>query len=416
MAKTFSGGIKIRRFPLPFFADEAEKPSQIRLTIPADRPLAVSAGGAVKRGSLLAPACEELPALYSGLGGTVSSLEQKDGQTVITVTADLSLPDAEPLPVPSEELRHMEPDALRRLLLERGITPPSQGKRAMKCLLVDCSGDDPYCEAPAALTLRFAGDVVGGAKILMKLLSVTKCLFSVCDGHLDVANELERYLTSRRMLRVAIVKDKFPQSLPHLLVSSHFGVEINCRTPLDNTGYAVVSPRLCKEVFDALAKGVPPTDAVLTLAEAKVRKGSAQVVTVPVGTAFKEVPSLVGRTLSDEERTATGGGFRSRPVSGGETVTPLTESVILLPPPKKKESKPAACNGCGRCDAACPLHLLPSRLYFAVKRGQKKIASRFGAEECIGCGVCSLVCPAALPLTEEILSYQANLTGESDEG
>jgi electron transport complex protein RnfC len=285
----------------------------------------------------------------------------------------------------------------------------------MKQLIVDCTGDDPYNESRAVLCHTCAGDVVGGAKILMKLLTVRQTVFSVSVDRNQVVDELNAYIPAKsKMLRTEVVRSKFPQSVPHLLVSSLFDLEINSGIPMGKTGYTVVSPMLCKAVFDALAKGIPYTDATVTLAEEPLTSEHIRVLTVPIGTPLSEVLTLCGRTLQESERLTTGGGYRAQPAILKDLVTAETEAVSLLAVKIKKRL--GICIGCGRCGDGCPMRLNPAILYEAAMADRQKAALRLDIDACIGCGTCTASCPAGIPLAETITAYRAEITGGSDEG
>ena len=415
VAYSFGGGLRLRRVKLPVWSQEVLTSKTITLSVAPSRPLALREGDTVGRGGLVAEPFEGQAARYSGIGGIVHAIREEENGKTVVIVRDATVPDAEPLPPVEERLADMTEESLRTLLLARGVTPPDAGEKALKHLIVDCTGDDPFNESRAALCRACAGDVVGGAKILMKLLTVRQTVFSVSEDRTKVADELNAYIPAKsRMLRTEVVRSKFPQAVPHLLVSSLFDLEINSGIPMSKTGYAVVSPMLCKAVFDALAKGIPYTDATVTLAEEPLTSGHIRVLTVPFGTPLSEVLTLCGRTLQENERLTTGGGYRALPALPDDPVTADTEAVSLLAVKTKKRL--GICIGCGRCGDACPMRLNPAILYEAAMADRRKAARRLDIDACIGCGTCTASCPAGIPLAETITAYRAEITGGSDEG
>ncbi len=411
MAKSFSGGLRVRRYGYPLLPAEAERPERILLTTAPGQSPCVKKGDRLGRGGLVAASHEGNATLYSGIGGTVTAVETTPEGTLIAIARDDAVSPAEPLPPAEGRLADMTEETLRTMLLERGVTPPPKNEKAGRALIVDCSGDDPYNESRSAVCESYAGDVVGGAKILMKLLSVRSCVFAVSKARLAVADGLDEYIPARsKMLKVVLVKSKYPQAEPHLLVSSLFNLEINTAIPMERTGFTVVSPMLCKAVFDALAKGVPHTDAVITVSEEALSPESTYLMTAPLGTELDGLLALCGFTPRKGDRLTVGGGYRARPAEPHAVVTDAVEAVTLLYL-RKKQHPEASCVGCGRCDRVCPLRLMPSRLYEAAVKNDRRLADRLAVEACMSCGACSASCPAALPLAETITAFMREIEG-----
>jgi len=404
----------VKRGSYPLLPAEVERPQRIiRITAPG-QPLSVKKGDKLGRGGLIAAPFEGHAALYSGINGTVTAVREDPQGSLIAITRADDVAMAEPLPPVEGSLADMTEDYLRAVLLARGVTPPPINEKAGRALIIDCTGDDPYNESPSAVCEKFAGDVVGGAKILMKLLSVRRCVFAVSKERLSVADGLDEYIPTRsKMLKVELIKSKYPASEPHLLVSSLFNLEINADLPMEKTGFTVVSPMLCKAVFDAMARGIPHTDTIVTVAEEALDPKSTYLLTVPLGTELDALLLLCGILPRKGDRLTTGGGYRAKHAEPHATVTDEVAAVTLLYPRKKLRTN-ASCVGCGRCDRVCPVRLMPSRLYEAALKDDRRLADRLAVEACIGCGCCSLTCPARLPLAETISAFRNEIEGGAD--
>lgn len=415
MAHRFGGGLRLKRLRDPALTGEPLSPESITLSLAPSRPLAVCPGDPVGRGGLVAPAFDGAAAVYSGISGRIRCVQQEAESLTVILDRDALVPKAAPLPPVEGRLAELSADTLRTLLTERGVTPPASGESAYRFLLVNGIDDDPFTESRSTLCRQHAGDVVGGAKILMKLLAIRQATFVLSKDRPSAAEEISAYVPKgSRMLRVQALASRYPQADPRMLISSLFNLEISPALPLTKTAYCVVTPMLCKAVFDALAKGIPYTDATVTLAEEPLTDNSIGVVTVPFGTAVSQLPSLCGRPLREHQRLTVGGGFRAVPADEAPFVTPETEAVSLLAVPTKRRF--GVCIGCGRCGNACPIRLSPAILYETAMADRHGAAKRLDIDACLGCGSCTASCPAGLPLSETIRAYRSQLTGGSDEG
>ena len=74
--------------------------------------------------------------------------------------------------------------------------------------------------------------------------------------------------------------------------------------------------------------------------------------------------------------------------------------VCLADSERRKETPESVCIRCGKCVAACPMHLSPIFIAQALRQNETGKLSRLHPQDCIECGCCSFVCPARIPLVE----------------
>ena len=67
---------------------------------------------------------------------------------------------------------------------------------------------------------------------------------------------------------------------------------------------------------------------------------------------------------------------------------------------RRKEGAESVCIRCGKCVAACPMHLAPVFIARALRLNELHKLPRLHPEDCMACGCCSYVCPASIPLLE----------------
>jgi Na+-translocating ferredoxin:NAD+ oxidoreductase subunit C len=87
-----------------------------------------------------------------------------------------------------------------------------------------------------------------------------------------------------------------------------------------------------------------------------------------------------------------------------------TSGVVVLT--EKESARPPAlpCISCGRCLAACPVFLNPSRLGQMAQLGMyERMAEEYHLNDCMLCGSCSYVCPSNIPLSQMFALGKAGL-------
>lgn len=414
MIRSFGGGIRIKKRIITESIQSRADFSSVTYTVREGAALAAKEGQTVMAGALLSPCDRDNAATICGISGRVTSVsENGDGTRLITVTAEQTDSyELEPAPaVPlSKSLKDCMPEELSIKLLERGVGPIRVGAKAPQVLTVNCGGS-ALNSLGVSLALQYPREIVGGAKILMKLFGVRKCIFAVPDTALIAAQSIERCLQSRSpLIKVSVFKDKYPSD-PHLTVRATSGVEINAYKRPENAGYPVVDPRLCLQVYKALAEGESIYGALIYVTDAD---GEARLVHVPYGAPLNDV------LVIPEGYTAV----RAEAVFGCAINGSLMDRDVYAVATVKDNAYPAKENGdcisCGRCDGICPAAILPSRLYGQLKRGVSPRWQRDELLSCFECGCCSAVCPAALPLSETIAegrttAIKAELNAPADE-
>jgi electron transport complex protein RnfC len=124
---------------------------------------------------------------------------------------------------------------------------------------------------------------------------------------------------------------------------------------------------------------------------------------VPFGTPLGFVLEQVG-FAGGTGRVILGGPMMGTAVSSLDVpITKATTAIVVLPVEPSAADTPRMypCIRCGRCVAACPMHLNPSQLgLLAAKREYRAMQERFHLDACFECGSCTYVCPAHIPLVQ----------------
>ena len=397
MKKTFIGGIGFTRKETDY--EELTSPDVKEITLEAcgEERLVIKEGGRVSKGSLVFSESEVEPALFSGINGTAESIKTENAITRIVIKADGDTDgdsaEAETLPPLDKPLTEYSAEELSRILLSRGVAPAKQGSKAAKVMTVDCGGN-AFNSSRLYLCINYPKQIIGGAKILMKLLGAGKCIFAIPSSCLDAAQRIESFLPSRSsVIKVSLFKEKYP-SLPHLTVCAVSNIEISAYKLPENAGYPVVTPHLCLAVYRALAEGIPLYEGYISITSAD---GKTATATVPYGAKliscidvpedFKAVKAERILESAIDEDLVMKSGLESIAAVKDENYPIITER---------------GCIGCRRCVDVCPGRLLPYQLHNGIERGKLSLSLKNELLSCFECGCCSAVCPSCLPICELI--------------
>ena len=265
-----------------------------------------------------------------------------------------------------------------------------------------------YLTRDYRLMLERAADLLEGARIIMKILGVQKCLIGVEDNKPEAIHKL-REIAGSAGIEIVPLKTKYPQGGEKMLIKALLDREVPPgKLPLD-VGTIVQNVGTAIAVRDAVVRGEPAITAVLTVSGKGIR--NPRNLVVPVGTAVRDVIEFCGGIHDNAVRIVVGGPMMG--ASQHTTRTPVvkaTSGILVLTEEEINKAAETTCLKCGRCVSLCALNLLPGRLARLSRLGRLEEAEKLSITACMECGTCAYECPAHIPLVQWIrLGKQAVL-------
>ncbi len=362
--------------------------------------------------------------IHASVSGMISAIEprlQFDGTSVLSVVIKNDrLSDFAP---PLE--RKVEPENLTGwevidLVTRAGIVGLSSGMSIgtklreaighVDTLIINGTECEPYLTADHRLMLDKGRRVAGGTKILMQTLCAKQAIIAVQTNKIDAINRLRSRLSDETGIQVAGLKVRYPLGAAKILIQKLTGRQIPTNGRPVDVKCALFSAATAAAVYDAVQKGRPLTERIVTVSGGALQE--PRNLFVPIGTPLEHLLDECGGLRSQPDRILLGGPMRgvALPQLSGVT-TKSTNALLFL---TRKECAPlpredAFCIRCGRCVKTCPMNLMP--LYFEQYRRKGRQAELVDLHimDCIECGSCSYVCPAHIPLLQSIRSVKAEL-------
>ncbi len=420
MAKrlTFYGGTTVegRKLTNRHRTEAAPSPASVTLKLRKNNIPCVNVGDHVCIGQMVADSSDydvDCP-VFSGISGTVSaiapctdSLGFKVNSIVIVndgcgTVADSVVPYGKSIieSTPGEIIETVKKAGIYGL---DGDSIPTHVKLRyaagkLKMLIINGAESEPYLTNEYRLMLEHPERVINGCKILLRALSVRQAVIAVEENKLAAINKLEENLGDSRLIKLKLLKTKYPQCDERMLVYALTGKEYAAETNLIREGYLVLNVQTAAQIFYTFYSGMPLTERRITVTGECV--ANPKNLHVPLGVCASYLAECCGGYKKEPGSVIFGGPFSGHAAAVPDApVDIFTTAVIALPEKEQKfRDNSPSCIRCGRCYEVCPMRLMPLYIAQNVNRGDYESCAGLNVLSCTLCGACEYVCPASVPL------------------
>ncbi len=363
--------------------------------------------------------------IYATVSGTVKGIEPRR-----VVTGDLInsiIVDNDGL---LEEVAYTphEPDKLDKkeiieLIKEAGIVGmggagfPTHVKLSPKepekieYVIANCAECEPYLTSDYRRMIEEPEKLVEGLKIILRLFDNAQGILAVEDNKPDCVKILTEMTQNEPKISVAALKTKYPQGAERQIIYATTGREINSKMLPADAGCVVDNVDTIVAVYHAVKEGKPLMNRIVTVTGDAVN--DPRNFYVRIGMNYKDLIEEAGGLKCTPEKIVSGGPMMGFALFDLNVPTTKTASALLcLTHDEVSAMEPTPCINCGRCVAACPSRLVPTRLAVLSEHYDEEGFVANDGMECVECGCCSYVCPAKRHLTQAIKSMRKNVLGK----
>jgi electron transport complex protein RnfC len=265
------------------------------------------------------------------------------------------------------------------------------------------------CECEPLLTadhwemLTYADDIIFGLKILLKAVKAEKGIIVIEDNKHDAIKLMESKTADLPNVEVVVAKTKYPQGAEKMLIKRVMNRWVpSGGLPMD-VGCVVSNVSTAKAISDAIQKGMPLVERVVTVSGERIKHPGNFIV--KIGTSVRELVDhcggVVGDGINDAAVTIKLGG----PMMGFECTdldVPVIKGNNGIIAIETAEWESVECIKCGRCVDVCPMELLP--LYYPKFAGEENwtAMNEKSVRDCIECRCCEYICSSKIPLVFSI--------------
>ncbi len=420
-----SAGVKIVPAPLP---KEVIIPLGMHIGAPATA--CVAKGDEVKVGTLIAKSSGFVSAnIYSSVAGKVTKIDSVfDASGYKKPAIIISVADEDVW----EESIDRSPELVRECSLdakaiidkinEAGIVglggatfpthvklSPPPGSKA-EVLIINAVECEPYLTSDHQLMLEHGEEILVGCTILMKALSVNKCIIGVENNKPDAIKHLSGLCAQYKGIEVMPLKVQYPQGGEKQLIDAVLSKQVKSGALPISTGAVVQNVGTIYAVYEAIQKNKPLLERVVTVTGKSLDKPANYLARI--GTPLKTLIEASGGIPENTGKIIGGGPMMGKALLSADLpVTKGTSGILLISQEESVRKPMRACIRCAKCVNVCPMGLNPTFLMVDTQQQDWERAERGHIVDCIECGSCSFTCPSNRPLLDFIRMGKQQVMG-----
>ena len=359
--------------------------------------------------------------VHSSVSGTVTAIEVHKhatrGECLSVVIKSDGKDTLHESVKPNKDLDSLTPDEIIEIVKEAGIVGmggagfPTFVKlkpaKPVDTVLLNGCECEPYLTADHKVLLAYADDVIYGLQAMVKTVAAKKGIIVIEDNKEDAIELMKAKTADIENIEVFVAKTKYPQGAEKMLIKNVMKRQVPSGGLPADVGCVVANISTTKAVSDAIQKGMPLIERVVTVTGEKIINPGNFIV--KIGTNTKDLIDYCGGVTDDDVLYKAGG-----PMMGfvlNDTNVPImkgSNGIIAIEP---DVSTPVECIKCGRCMDVCPMELTP--LYFAKLSDQEDWMGmkEKNVMDCLECRCCEFICSSKIPLVSKIRAGKNAIRG-----
>lgn len=352
--------------------------------------------------------------VHASVSGKIKSIAPKihsSGAEVMTITIQNDFLET---PCELNTPKNYEKMSLEEIVVairEAGIVGhggaefPAHGKISLglnktETIIVNGAECEPYITADHRLLLENSTEIIGGVKILSKILGVDDVIIAINPKCKSIVAKLKQAILDADI--TAVVKtvpnsgaQGYETNLIHVL--KHHWLAKGQR-PTD-ANYSIFNVGTLVAIYNLFNTGSPDISRVVTVDGSAI--ANPKNILAPLGTTIGDLIEFAGGFKEDPTKIVVGGPMMgTAQFSLDVPITAGTNGVLSFCKNEDKRIKNPSCLRCGKCVSACSLGLSPVHMNLYANKEMITEFNEIGGTDCIECGSCAYVCPARIQLVQ----------------
>lgn len=270
-------------------------------------------------------------------------------------------------------------------------------------LIINAAECEPFISVDCRSCIEQPEHILAGINALLKWIDFKQVIIGVEDNKPKAFETLRKIAASDDdkddRIKMMSLKSHYPQGAEKMMIYVTTGRIVPAGKLPSDVGCVVMNVETCAMIGRYLETGRPLISRSLTFGGAAVNK--SMNVRIPIGTKIQDVIDFCGGFSEDPEKIILGGPMMGMSLANTEGPLCKANNAIIAFKKNPRRDKPMwDCIRCGRCVAACPLSLMPTKIeeYCRTKNVEK--LKKANVMVCMECGSCAFHCPSSRPLVQ----------------
>lgn len=278
--------------------------------------------------------------------------------------------------------------------------------KTVDTLIINTAECEPYVTSDHREALENGRDVLEGVYKIKDILDVHRVLIAVEDNKPDVIKLLYDIADNPEMdpqdeVRVLPLHTRYPQGAEKVLVQACTGRRVPAGGLPADVGCLVMNITSVAFLARYMRTGMPLITKRVTVDGSAVK--NPRNVIVPVGTPISDVIGFCGGYSAEPKKLLMGGPMMGVAITSDQLpILKQNNAILAFDEREAALREPTACIRCGRCVAACPMNLMPTKLEKAAEKKDVEALKALDIMTCMECGCCAFSCPAGRRLVQAI--------------
>lgn len=273
-------------------------------------------------------------------------------------------------------------------------------------LIINVAECEPYVTCDHREALENGDNVLHGIYKIKEILGIHRVIIAIEDNKADAIEALKKIADDPKLdpldeVRILPLHAMYPQGAEKILIQATTGRMVPTGQLPADVGCIVMNIASVSFLASYMKNGIPLIKKRITVDGSAIK--NPMNVIVPVGTAIKDVVEFTGGYKEEPRKIIMGGPMMGVAITGDDLpILKQNNGILCFGEKEARLNQTTECILCGRCVAACPMKLMPTKLEKYSVLGDVAMLNKLDIMTCMECGCCSFSCPAGRRLVQSI--------------